>query len=185
MQDEEIVELYWQRSDRAIHESERKYGRYCHSIAYRICQSNEDAEECVNDTWFKAWNAMPDARPSVLSAFLGAITRNLSLDRFRLSGRRKRGGGETQLALEELQDSIPSPIRVEEKLEERELVQAINTFLSTLDAEDRKLFVARYWYLASIRELAEKNGSTQGKIKMKLYRMRNALRKSLEEANLC
>ena len=74
MQDEEIVELYWQRSDRAIPESERKYGRYCHSIAYRICQSNEDAEECVNDTWFKAWNAMPDARPSVLSAFLGAIT---------------------------------------------------------------------------------------------------------------
>ena len=89
------------------------------------------------------------------------------------------------LALEELQDSIPSPSRIEEKLEERELVQAINTFLSTLDAEDRKLFVARYWYLASIRELAEKNGSTQGKIKMKLYRMRNALRKSLEEANLC
>ena len=185
MQDEEIVELYWQRSDRAIPESERKYGRYCHSIAYRICQSSEDAEECVNDTWFKAWNAMPDARPSILSAFLGAVTRNLALDRYRLSNRGKRGGGETMLALEELQDSIPSPSRPEEKLEEQELARAINRFLSDLPAEDRKLFVARYWYLTPIRELAEKSGYTQGKIKMKLYRMRNALRRSLEEADFC
>jgi len=184
MQDAEIVDLYWARSDRAIPETEQKYGRYCHRIAYNICQSSEDAEECVNDTWFRAWNAMPDARPSALSAFLGAITRNLALDRFRSIRRGKRGGGETVLALEELQDSIPSPNRLEAKLEELELTQAINSFLSTLEAEDRKLFVARYWYLASIKELAEKSGSTQGRIKMRLYRMRNMLRKSLEEANL-
>ena len=185
MQDTEIVELYWQRSDQAIPETELKYGRYCHRIAYNICQSHEDAEECVNDTWLSAWNAMPDARPSALAAFLGTISRNLALDRFRLRSRGKRGGGEVPLVLEELAACVPAETDVERQVEEKELIRAINRFLSTLKAEDRKLFVARYWYLAPIAELAQKSGSTQGRIKMKLYRMRNALADDLQKEGLC
>ena len=104
MEDQAIVELYWQRSDRAIAETERKYGRYCHKIAWNICMNCQDAEECVNDTWFRAWNLMPDKRPAALPGFLGGITRNLAIDRYKTKNRKKRGGGETELALEELSD---------------------------------------------------------------------------------
>ena len=103
MQDEQIVELYWQRSDQAISETNQKYGRYCHAIAYNICGLTEDAEECVNDTWLRAWNLMPDQRPRLLSAFLGCITRNFAIDRVKAKNRIKRGGGEAALALDELE----------------------------------------------------------------------------------
>ena len=106
MEDEKIVDLFWQRSDRAIAETDRKYGRYCHTIAYHICGLEEDAEECVNDTWYRAWNLMPDQRPTVLSAFLGRITRSISIDRIRAKNRRRRGGGEATLALDELEECI-------------------------------------------------------------------------------
>ena len=99
MEDSAIVDLYWQRSDRAIAETEQKYGAYCHRIAYNICQCEEDAEECVNDTYLRAWNSMPDQRPRMLRSFLGTITRNLALDRCRSASRKKRGGGEVELAL--------------------------------------------------------------------------------------
>ena len=107
MEDAAIVELYWQRSDQAIAETEQKYGRYCRSIAGRICRRAEDAEECVSDTWFRAWNLMPDKRPSRLSVFLGTITRSLALDRIKAETRQKRGGGETDLALDELTECLP------------------------------------------------------------------------------
>ena len=100
MEDEKIVDLFWQRSDRAIAETERKYGRYCRTIACHICGMEEDAEECVNDTWFRAWNLMPDQRPTVLSAFLGRITRSISIDRIRAKNRLRRGGGEAVLTLD-------------------------------------------------------------------------------------
>ena len=100
MEDKQIVDLYWQRSDLAISETNQKYGRYCRTIAYNICGIAEDAEECVNDTWFRAWNLMPDQRPSVLSAFLVRITRSISIDRIKTNNRIKRGGGQTGLALE-------------------------------------------------------------------------------------
>ena len=98
MEDKQIVDLYWQRSDLAISETNQKYGRYCRTIAYNICGIAEDAEECVNDTWFRAWNLMPDQRPSVLSAFLGRITRSISIDRIKAKNRIKRGGGEATLS---------------------------------------------------------------------------------------
>ena len=100
-----IVDLYWQRSDMAISETDKKYGRYCHTIAYHICNDNEDAEECVNDTWFRAWNAMPTDRPNILATFLGRITRNLAISLCRSKYRVKRGGGEMPLALEELDEA--------------------------------------------------------------------------------
>ena len=185
MEDAAIVDLYWQRSDQAISETDRKYGKYCHTIAYNICANNEDAEECVNDTWFSAWNMMPDKRPSILSTFLGYITRNFALDRFKAKNAQKRGGGETPLALEELENCIPSLSNVEQRYEEKELEAAIDRFVSTLPRADRRMFIARYWFLAPISEISEKMGCSQSKTKMTLFRTRNKLRMYLEEEGLC
>lgn len=184
MEDAAIVDLYWQRSDRAIPETDRKYGPYCHSIAYQICTNREDAEECVNDTWFRAWNLMPDKRPAALSPFLGAIVRNLALDRWRRSRRQKRGGGETELALEELADCVPARDRVEQRLEEAELAAAINAFLARLPEADRKLFVARYWFLTPISRLAEKLECRPGSVRTRLYRLRLRLQEELRREGL-
>ena len=120
MEDSAIIDLYWQRSDTAISETELKYGRLCHSVAYNFVKNNEDAEECVNDTWLKAWNSMPNARPKVLSAFLSAITRNLAISLYRNRTSKKRGGGEMALALEEMQECIPSYVDVERNYEIKE-----------------------------------------------------------------
>ena len=185
MEDAAIVDLYWQRSDQAISETDRKYGKYCHTIAYNICANNEDAEECVNDTWFSAWNMMPDKRPAILSTFLGYITRNFALDRFKAKNAQKRGGGETPLALEELENCIPALSNVEQRYEEKELEAAIDRFVSTLSQADRRVFIARYWFLAPISEISEKMGCSQSKTKMTLFRTRNKLRMYLEEEGLC
>jgi RNA polymerase sigma-70 factor (ECF subfamily) len=181
MEDAAIVDLYWQRDQQAIPETDRKYGRYCHAIAYNICTNHEDAEECVNDTWFRAWNLMPDKRPTILSTFLGMISRNYALDRYRSRTRQKRGGGETELTLEELTDCVPSRGGVEQQLEEQELEQAIDAFLSTLSASERKIFVARYWFVAPVKEIAGKLDCSPGKVKTTLYRLRGRLRAYLQE----
>lgn len=185
MEDSEIVDLYWQRSDRAIRETEQKYGRYCHRIAYNICANNEDAEECVNDTWLRAWNAMPTQRPKLLSGFLGAITRNLALDHYRSKRSRKRGGGEIPLALEELGDCLSSPSDPERALEARELEQAISRFVDGLPETEQLIFLSRYWFLAPVAEIAARLGCTQGKVKTSLFRLRQKLRLYLQEENLC
>lgn len=184
MEDAAIVDLYWQRSDQAIPETDRKYGHYCHTIAYNICTNHEDAEECVNDTWFRAWNLMPTERPSVLSAFLGAISRNLALDRYRRRTRKKRGGGETELALDELDDCVPDQSSVEQQIEELELERAIDVFLSTLPESERKIFVARYWFVAPVKEIAARLDCPPGKVKTTLYRLRGRLRSYLQEEGL-
>ena len=184
MKDAEIVDLYWQRSDQAISETDRKYGKYCHTIAYNICANNEDAEECVNDTWFRAWNLMPDKRPSVLSTFLGYITRNFALDRFKAKSAQKRGGGETVLALDELKDCIPSGINIEQYYEARELETAINYFVGKLPDIERKMFISRYWFLASIEEISKRAGCSRSKAKTTLHRVRNKLRVYLQEEGL-
>ena len=185
MEDTAIVDLYWQRSDQAISETDRKYGRYCHTIAYNICASNEDAEECVNDTWFRAWNLMPDKRPPILSTFLGYITRNFALDRYRAKSSQKRGGGETPLALDELEACIPTVGNTEQLYEEKELEAAIDAFVATLPETDRSLFIARYWFLESVADISKKLGFSQSKVKTSLYRSRNKLRAYLQEEGLC
>lgn len=184
MVDPEIVDLYWQRSDMAIPETARKYGRYCHSIAYNICFSREDAEECVNDTYFKAWRMMPDKRPSVLSVFLGRITRNLALDRCRANNSKKRGRAETVLALHELEDCIPDSMNVEQSYEEKELKAAIGTFVAGLPEPDRNIFVARYWFLASMAEISRRTGCGEGRLRTRLYRLRRGLREYLQREGL-
>lgn len=185
MEDSAIVDLYWQRSDRAISETSRKYGRYCHTIAYNICANNEDAEECVNDTWFRAWNLMPDKRPSILSTFLGGITRNFALDLFKAKNRKKRGGSEVFLALDELDDCIPADLDLERRYELREFEQAIGEFTSHLTETEKKIFVSRYWHLASVAEISKRLGYSQSKTKSILFRVRGKLRNYLREEGLC
>ena len=185
MVDSEIVDLYWQRSDMAISETDRKYGRYCHTIAYNICASREDAEECVNDTYFRAWNLMPDRRPSVLSTFLGYITRNLALDRYRARLSKKRGGGETVLALDELEDCVAENSGVEGHYEAKELETAIGAFVASLPDLERRMFVARYWFLASIASISARANCSESKTKTTLYRLRRRLRTYLQEEGLC
>ena len=185
MEDKRIVDLYWQRSDLAISETEQKYGRYCHTIAYNICGADEDAEECVNDTWFRAWNLMPDQRPTILSAFLGCITRNLAINRIKAKNRIKRGGGEVVLALDELEECIPGGTNPEQALEEGELKRAIGSFVSQLPQTEKIIFVLRYWYVAPIEEIAEKLQFSKGKIKSILFRTRKKLKNYLVEEGLC
>ena len=184
MKDTEIVELYWQRSERAVEESERKYGAYCRSVAYNILESGEDAEECVNDTWLSAWNAMPTERPHLLSTFLGRITRNLAISITRAKNRVKRGGGELPLALEELGDCIPSDLDVERSYESKEFRRAIGAFVASLSETEQKAFVARYWYMASVKEIAERLSFSESKTKSMLFRLRNRLRDDLKEEGL-
>ena len=185
MEDSSIVNLYWQRSDKAISETNRKYGRYCHTIAYNICGINEDAEECVNDTWFRAWNLMPDKRPAVLSTFLGKITRNLALDNLKAKNRKKRGGGEGFIALDELEECIPDKMNLERDVESREFETAIGVFVSDLPETEKKVFVLRYWFLSPVTEISDKLGFSQSKTKSILFRTRKKLREYLQEEGLC
>ena len=181
MEDEQIVQLYWERSDRAISETAYKYGIYCRSIAQNILQNPEDAEEIVNDTWLGAWNAMPPHRPGVLSTFLGKLTRRISIDRFRTRTRHKRGGDTVTLALEELNECVPGGQDIQQELEQRELVRAIDRFLDTLPDRERRIFLCRYWYLDDIASISARFGFTRSKVKSMLYRIRNKLRTHLQE----
>lgn len=185
MEDWQIVELYWQRQSTAISETAAKYGAYCRTVAYNILSSAEDAEECVNDTYMSAWNAMPDKRPERLAPFLGRITRNHALSRMRGRARQKRGGGELSIALEELDECIPSVSDVEREVECRELASAMAAFIDSLPEPERQVFVSRYWYLAPVDEIAEKFGFSRSKTASMLYRCRNRLQKFLQQEGLC
>ena len=180
MEDDKIIDLYWARSQLAISESEKKYGSYCHTIARRILDREEDAEECVNDTWLRAWNAMPPQRPGVLSAFFGKLTRNLSLDRWRRLKAAKRGGSQVEIALHELEDCLPDRRRPDENLEAGETAALISAFLRRQSETDRALFVRRYFHLEPLNELADRFGMSVGQIKSKLHRMRGRLKLELE-----
>lgn len=181
MEDEKIIALYWARSEEAIVRSERKYGAYCGSIAAGILTSREDREECVSDTWLRAWNAMPPQRPCRLAVFFGKITRNLSLDRWRRNHAEKRGL--PPLPLEELQDCIPDGIHGD-PTESVVIVDTLNRFLERLERQQRDLFLRRYWYWSSIRDIARDCGMTESHVKMTLLRLRAALRQLLEEEGI-
>ena len=181
MDDELIVKLYWERSEKAIAETDLKYGSYCTRIAYNILQSKEDAEESVNDTYMDAWNSMPPHRPSILATFLGKITRRIAIDRWRAMNRIKRGGGEVTLALDELEECIAGSQNVEKEIEGKELAQAINRFLDGLPIPERRVFLSRYFFLDSTQEIAERYRFSQSKVISMLYRMRMKLRRQLEK----
>lgn len=184
MEDERIVALYWQRSEDAIAETAAKYGTYCHSIAFGILRNEQDAEECVVDTWLRAWNAIPPQRPNRLSAFLAKITRNLSLDRYRRRTAQFRGFGQLPLALEELEWSIPSPGSVESMAEAAELTASLERFLYSQSKEKRQVFLLRYWYFRTIEEIADQQQMSQNKVTSMLFRMRKELKKHLEKEGI-
>ena len=181
MEDNQIIDLYWARSQQAITESETKYGAYCRTVARNILSRPEDAEECVNDTWLRAWNSIPPQRPAVLQAFFGTLTRNLSLDRWRRERAEKRGGGSVELALEELEDCLAARERVEQAVEAEEITRLISNFLRRQSKQDRQLFVRRYWYLDDIRTLCRRFGMGESRVKSRLHRMRQKLRTELEK----
>lgn len=176
MKDQEIIALYHARDEQAIKESEEKYGGYCHSVAMNILNHRPDAEECVNDTWLRAWNAMPPHRPSVLRTYLGKITRNLALNRLSINRAAKRNR-HLEIAFEELGDCVPAP----EETDADELCGLINAFLEATPKLDRQLFLGRYWFAHPVRTLANHYGLTENAVSGRLKRTRAALRVYLTE----
>ena len=181
MQDEMIVSLYWQRDENAISETERKYGRYLTKIAHNILSDWEDSKETVNATYLQAWNSMPTHKPSILSTYLGKITRQLSIDVFRTRNREKRKSSEYAISLSELEDCVSGSETTGQSVELKMLGEAINAYLRTLPAEARNTFVGRYYFADSIREVADYYGVSEQKVKSMLYRTRQGLKKYLEK----
>lgn len=181
MEDTQIVQLYWERNQQAIPATAAKYEGYCTSIAKNILGSKEDVEECVNDTYMNAWNAMPPHKPGILSAFLGKITRNLSLNRYKYLTAHKRGDGEPPVVFDEIAELVSDTDSVEQEIDRRELVKAIDTFLGGLSADKRDLFVCRYWYFDSISAIASTFGMTENHVSVTLSRIRLKLHQYLIE----
>jgi len=184
MLDSEIIALYWARNEDAIGETSRKYGAYCRTIARNILGSPQDAQECLNDAWLAAWSSIPPHRPAILSAYLGKITRRIALKKRRSALALKRGGGETALALDELRECIPDKGDVETALEMQQLNRIIDSFLGSLAETDRRVFIRRYWAMASIEEIALHFGFSQSKVKSMLHRARLKLMNRLKEEGI-
>ncbi len=180
MDDEQIIKLYFNRNEQAIAETATKYGAYCHRIALNILSLREDAEECVNDTYHAAWKQMPPAFPASLRAFIGRITRNLSISRFRANRAQKRYQ-EMEILLSELEDCIPAPNNVEQALDKHQLSEFISNWLDTLSMDDCTLFVRRYWHGDAVQLLAHECGCTQNQMAQRMLRLRRSLKKALEE----
>ena len=185
MDDIEIVNRYWVRSESAIRATSEKYFRYCRSIAANILGNSEDAEEVINDVYYRVWNAIPPERPDNFRAYVGKITRNLSLDRLEKTKAEKRGGGQLDAILSELEECIADNRNSYDTLIEAETITAaLDRFLSNQSAENRRIFVRRYWRAASIEEIAGDFGMTTGKVKSILFRMRSKLRTHLESEGI-
>ena len=181
MDDREIVALYLNRNESAIWESQQKYGAYCNTIARNITGCTEDAEECVSETWFKAWNAIPPQRPTFLKAFLGKITRNLALDSVRRKTAESRGGGVVPLVLDELAECLPSRDSVEAQVDARELGRAISAFVRQLKQRDGNLFLRRYFYMDSLEDAAAFVGMSPKNAAVSLHRTRKRLEEYLRK----
>ena len=179
MTDEQIIALYWQRDERAIAETQDRYGRYLHTVAEGFLADMGSCEEVVNDTYAKAWNCIPPQRPDPLKGFLARITRQLSINRLKESTRQKRGGGQYDLALEELGQCVPASGA--DLTELTALRDALNQFLRQLSIEKRRVFIRRYWFMDSISEIACKFGIGESKVKSMLMRTREQLREFLKK----
>ncbi len=184
MEDKSIIGLFWSRSREAVEELSRKYGSYCYSIAYNILAVREDTEECVNDTYFKVWNVIPPTKPLNLPGFLGKVTRGLALDRLRLRTRKKRGGGQYEAVLSELEESLSSGENVERHIEDKEIAAALDRFISALDKESRTAFVLRYFGFYSIEAVGKKIGGNENRVRYLLRKSRAGLKKFLEKEEL-
>lgn len=179
MEDKQIVDLYWARSEQAITETDKKYGRYCHYIAYQILSDHEDAEEIVNDTYLKTWNTVPPNRPDPLKGYVGMISNQLALDRYDHQTAKKRGGGQVPLVLGELADCIPDGDSGEDIGVSVALRDALRRFLGTLPPKTRNIFVRRYWYVTPISEIAKEFGMKESAVAMLMLRTRMKLKEFL------
>lgn len=180
MEDSQIIALYWQRDEAAIDETQQKYGAFCHRLARNILSLPEDAEECVNDTWLQAWNAIPPERPRKLQAWLGRITRNLSLNLWNKNHAQKRYHGMNEL-LDELSDCLPAPQTIEREIEAKELSAQLNAWLFSLKYQERVLFVRRYWYGIPLKDLAAEQRLAPARLAERMYRLRLSLKAALEK----
>ena len=178
MEDGAIIALFWNRSEEAITQTARKYGALCHSIARRIVFDEQDAEECVNDTYAAMWNTIPPAKPNPLSAYIARITRNLAMKKITYHNRCKRANFVT-VSIHELEECIPANSTPENTVDERDLANAIGQFLAQEDYESRNMFLRRYWFHDSIDEIAKRFGVSQSKVKSQLMRVRNRLKNYL------
>ena len=181
MDDEKIVQLYCERNEQAIQETANKYGNYCNSIAKNILGNNEDAEECVNDTYLNTWNSIPPHKPKILSTFLGKIVRNLAFNKYKHDHADKRGGGELPLVLDELAECVSGNENIADAFVMKEIVSAINEFLSTLSEIKRNIFIRRYWYTESIVDIAKSYHMESTAVSMMLNRIRSKLHNYLIE----
>ena len=182
MDDREIVALYWERSENAIVETQRKYGGFFRLIAYNILNSEQDAEECVNDTWRGAWNSIPPKRPEKLSAYLAKITRNIALNRYTRNRAKKRQGG-TELIFDEVREFVPDRTNGD-LADQLHLKTAINSFVGSLSKDTRAVFVRRYWYMSEIGEIARDYGLTEGNVRVILMRTRKKFKEYLESEGI-
>ena len=180
MNDEKIIELFFERSEQAIKELDGKYGKVFHSISNRILNDHQDAEECVNDAYLATWNAIPPARPNPLLAFVCKIVRNISLKRYEKNTAAKRNS-RYDVAMEELEDCLASTTTIEEEISERELAEIIESFLDSLSKENRVIFMRRYWFSDTYADIAKQVGLTEKNVSVRLTRIRNDLRKYLSE----
>lgn len=184
MEDSQIIELYWQKREDAIKETDCKYRAYCFAIANNILCNQQDSEECVNDTWLQAWNAIPPQKPKVLQSFLAKITRNLSFNRFNARAAQKRGSGELPLVLDELAECLSSDSDVECEYAAKELGQYIRLFVRALPEKDCNVFVRRYFFTDSVREIAQRYRLTENNVMVILSRTRKKLKRYLIKEGL-
>ena len=181
MEDAAILDLYFARNELAILETDQKYGDYCYSIARRILNSTEDSEETVNDTLWQAWNSIPPQRPQYLQLFLARIARNLAFSRWRKLRATKRGGGETELALEELAGCIPGPEQIDDRLNGKELAVTVRRFLDRLPEREQDIFLLRYFYLVEPESIARHFGIRRSNVNLILSRTRSKLKAYLSQ----
>lgn len=181
MKDDEIIELYWKRDEDAIIETSNKYGKYCKYIAFNILGNTEDTEESVNDTYMHTWNAIPPNRPRVLRTWLGRITRNISIDKYKFNNAKKRSQNEVDILLSELDDCIPANSNIEKEIEDQEIAKVLNDFLSNLSQEKRIIFVRRYYFSDSVVQISKRYNLSESRIKSSLFRIRKELKKFMEK----
>lgn len=183
MDDDQIVDLFWNREESAIEQAAEKYGSYCQTIALNILSNREDAEECVNDTWLRVWNAIPPERPKVFRAWVGKITLRLALNRWQKNHSQKRYAGLEEV-LSELEECLPSDEMIEQQIAVNEITRIINQWLGTLEREDRVIFVRRYWYGDTVKQLALECGVSPGKMAKRLFLLRGKLKAALAKEDV-
>jgi RNA polymerase sigma-70 factor (ECF subfamily) len=183
MQDSDIIKLFYNRSEDAIRELDEKYGKLCKHIANNILHDEQQVQECINDAYFGMWNSIPPNNPNPLRAYLCKIVRNISVKRYRDNHTAKRFT-EYEISINELGDCIPDKNSVEDIVRQKELTKLIETFLQKIDSKDRIMFVRRYWYAESVKNIANSFGISERNASMKLFRIRKKLRLYLEETGV-